>query len=301
MGTDHPFWLKIRRRLVLTAIATFATVAPATAQHSGDSLAPTFVSASVKPTASAGKGRSHGRIRLHPDGVFAATAVTLRELVEYAYQRHPFDRREVTGGPAWTDSARFDILARTADEHWIDSDGAPRKTWAMVRALLTERFRLRVDEEKADRPAYLLVRASEAGQLGPRIRRSAVDCGAMMRGEVQPPAESDRPSCSMKTPPGRLFATTVSMPTLATLISSHLDRQVIDSTGLAGRFDVELEAAEIKAPPGYSPGPSDLALPAATGPSIFVAVREQLGLKLHARVAPVSVLVIRRAERPAPD
>jgi uncharacterized protein (TIGR03435 family) len=301
MGTDHPFWLRPCRTVVLAAVAIFVTAVPATAQHSGDSLPLTFESASVKPAASALPGGSRGRIHLQRDGVFSATAVTLRELIEYAYQRHPFDRREVTGGPAWTDSARFDILATAADEHSIDPDGAPRKTWAMLRALLTQRFRLQVDEEKKHRPVYLLVPASSPGQLGPRIQRSAVDCGALLRGDAQPPGAGHRPSCAMKTPPGRLFATTVIMPTLATLLSSHLDRPVIDSTGLVGRFDVELEAAEIKAPPGYTPGPSDLALPPSAGPSIFVAVREQLGLKLHAQVAPVSVLVIRRAERPAPD
>jgi uncharacterized protein (TIGR03435 family) len=299
MGTYHQYWLKIPREVVLTAVAISATATTATAQHSGDSLA--FTSASVNATASALSGGSRGRIRLQRDGVFSAMGVTLRELIEYAYQRHPLDRREVTGGPAWIDSARFDIVATAAGEHWIDPDGAPRKTWAMLRTLLSERFRLQVEEDTRDRPVYLLVQASSPGQLGPRLQRSAVDCGALLRQQAQASGRSHGPACSIKTPSGRLFANTVSMPTLATLIASHLDRPVIDGTGLVGRFDVQLEAAEIKAPPGYTPGPSDLALPPAAGPSIFVAVREQLGLKLHAQVALISVLVIRRAERPGPD
>jgi uncharacterized protein (TIGR03435 family) len=55
------------------------------------------------------------------------------------------------------------------------------------------------------------------------------------------------------------------------------------------------------AAPDYRPGPSDLGLPPAAGPSIFVAVREQLGLKLEPQVATVPILVVRRAEPPAPD
>jgi uncharacterized protein (TIGR03435 family) len=73
---------------------------------------------------------------------------------------------------------------------------------------------------------------------------------------------------------------------------------VIDRTGLSGSFDIELEAAEIKAAPDYKPGPSDLALPPAAGPTIFVALQEQLGLKLESVMAPLAVIVIDYAERP---
>ena len=84
------------------------------------------------------------------------------------------------------------------------------------------------------------------------------------------------------------------------LLSHHLDRLVIDRTGLTGRFDLELEAFDIKAPPDYKPGPSDLELPPAKGPSIFEAVREQLGLSLRPETASVPVIVIDHAERPSP-
>jgi uncharacterized protein (TIGR03435 family) len=90
------------------------------------------------------------------------------------------------------------------------------------------------------------------------------------------------------------------MPALASMLSLHLERPVVDSTGLTGRFDVQLEASEIKAAPDYKPGPSDLGLPPSAGPSIFVAVREQLGLKLEPRIAGVSTLIVRHAELPVP-
>jgi uncharacterized protein (TIGR03435 family) len=251
----------------------------------------------VKPNTSK-NGR--GVTRLQPSGGLVATNVTLRQLVEFAYQRHPFDQRELTGGPSWVDSDRFDVVARAAGKHVVDPDGAPRKTLLMVRTLLANRFKLITHEENRDRSVYVLMMATAEGTLGTKLRKSDIDCSAAMKGQrpAMPPGQG--PPCSFKTPPGRLFANTFTIPAIASLISRHVDRPIIDRTGLEGRFDIELEAAEIKASPDYKPGPSDLALPPAAGPSIFVAVREQLGLKLEPQTAPVSVVVIDHAERPIP-
>jgi uncharacterized protein (TIGR03435 family) len=279
---------------------TLLTGATAPAQQStADSPRPSFASASVTPSSGAVPASARG-IRLQPGGGFSATAVTLRELIEFAYRRYAFDRREISGGPAWMDSARFDITARGAGEHVIDADGSPRSTWAMVQTLLEDRFKLRVRQESRDRPVYVLMLARSDGHLGPKLRRTEIDCAAVMRGERPQMQPGQGPPCGMKTPPGRLFANTLTMRSIASLISSHVDRAVIDRTGLTGRFDVELEAAEIKAAPDYKPGPSDLALPPAAGPTIFVAVREQLGLRLEPAIAAVSVLVVDGAERPVP-
>ena len=136
------------------------------------------------------------------------------------------------------------------------------------------------------------------GVLGPKARKSNIDCGAVIRGERPALLPGQGPPCGFKTPPGRLLANTFPMPAIASLLSRHLDRPVIDRTGLSGSFDIELEAAEIKAAPDYTPGPSDSGLPPAAGPTIFVAVREQLGLKLEPVMAALAVIVIDQAERP---
>ena len=99
--------------------------------------------------------------------------------------------------------------------------------------------------------------------LGPKMRRSDIDCGAVMRGERPALLPGQGPPCGFKTPPERLFANTFTIPAIAILLSGHVDRPVIDRTGPSGRFDIELEAAEIKAARNYKPGPSDLALPPA--------------------------------------
>jgi uncharacterized protein (TIGR03435 family) len=256
---------------------------------------PAFATASLKPSTAGGSG---GGIRLQPGGGLVATNVTLRQLVEYAYQRHPFDQREVTGGPVWADTDRFDVVAKAAAEHLFDADAGTRHTWAMLRTLLADRFQLKAREENRDRAVYVLVAATPGGAPGPKLRKSEIDCAAVMKGQGPPMQPGHGPPCGMKTPPGRLFANTFSMAAIASQIARHVDRPVIDMTGLDGRFDIELEASEIKSPPDYKPGPSDLALPPAAGPSIFVAVREQLGLALEPRTTPVPVVVIDQAAPP---
>jgi uncharacterized protein (TIGR03435 family) len=286
-------------QLPVLAFTLFAMLAATAQDVTKDSTRSAFTTASVRPNTSGTTGR--GAMRLQPGGGFSATNATVRELIEYAYQRHAFDRREVLGGPAWLDTDRFDVVARAPAEHSIDADGSLRQTWAMIRMLLADRFKLRLHEENKERPVYALILATTAGTLGPRLHRTDIDCSEVMRGQRPALRPGQGPPCSTKTPPGRLFVNTAGMATIASLLAQHVDRVVIDRTGLTGRFDIELEASEIKTAPDYKPGPSDLALPPAAGPSIFVAVREQLGLKLEPQTAAVPVLVIDYVERPIAD
>jgi uncharacterized protein (TIGR03435 family) len=285
------------RVLVVMTFAALAVAAAAAQQATKDR--PSFATASVKPNTSGLSGR--GTLRLQPGGGFSATNATVRELIGYAYQRHAFDSREVTGGPAWIDSERFDVVAKAPAEHSIDADASFRETWSMIRTLLADRFKLKVHEENQERPVYALKLATSGGTPGPKLQKTDIDCAAVMRGQRPTLRPGQGPPCGMKTPPGRLFVNTAGLPTIASLLSQHVDRVVVDRTGLTGRFDMELEASEIKAPPDYKPGPSDLALPPAAGPSIFVAVREQLGLNLEPQTAAVPVLVIDSVERPSPN
>jgi uncharacterized protein (TIGR03435 family) len=256
-----------------------------------------FASASITRNP-AGTGEK-GSLTFRPNGRLAGRNVTLEDMVKFAYQRHFFDEREVSGAPVWASVDRFDLVANAGVEHVFDADGFPRQSLVLLQTLLSERFKLQAHEQTRDRPVYALVTANPDTVLGPKLRRSGIDCAAVMRGERPSLLPGQGPPCGFKTPPGRLFANAFTMPVIASLLSRHLDRRVIDRTGLSGGFDLELEASEIKAAADYEPGPSDLTLPPAQGPSIFVAVREQLGLKLEPVVAPVGVIVIRHAERPA--
>jgi uncharacterized protein (TIGR03435 family) len=85
-----------------------------------------------------------------------------------------------------------------------------------------------------------------------------------------------------------LAARSGTMDRLARSFGGLVDRLVVDKTGLSGSFDVDLT---------WTPDPTA----DTTGPSIFTALQEQLGLKLEAQRGPVEVLVIDRAEMPTVD
>lgn len=95
---------------------------------------------------------------------------------------------------------------------------------------------------------------------------------------------------------------------LASALSDQLGRRVLDETGFKGNYDLTLHWTpdEAQAPtamgaPGGPDGrpPGDSALPPDTGPSIFTALEEQLGLKLDSRNSPVDTFVIEHIERPS--
>jgi uncharacterized protein (TIGR03435 family) len=82
----------------------------------------------------------------------------------------------------------------------------------------------------------------------------------------------------------------VSIPSLIDWISGDLDRIIIDETGFTERFNLLLDFAPPSEPASR--------LPPYSGPTIFTALEEQLGLSLVATEALIDVLVIDRVERP---
>jgi uncharacterized protein (TIGR03435 family) len=84
------------------------------------------------------------------------------------------------------------------------------------------------------------------------------------------------------------------------MLSMALDRPVIDKTGIAGVFDIDLQSAVegTRMAQSVPPDGNLRPVPSEPAPSIFTAIQEQLGLKLEATKAPVEVLVIDHAEKP---
>ena len=81
---------------------------------------------------------------------------------------------QLLGAPGWSESERFDILAKMPD------GTKPERMPLMLRGLLAERFKLKVHGETRDTPIYALVLARSDGKLGPKLSKSADDCGKIL-------------------------------------------------------------------------------------------------------------------------
>jgi uncharacterized protein (TIGR03435 family) len=176
----------------------------------------------------------------------------------------------------------------------------------MMRALLEERFKVAAHNEVREQAIYVLVPVRRDGRLGSGIKRLESGCTAAMKqmnaGERPEPRPGRGPDCSLGGAPGRLQANAVSLDIFARAVSNEVGRHVVDKTGIAGDFDIDLTFA-----PEFSPGrrggppvppPDAAAIAASDRPSIFTALQEQLGLKLESSRGPVDVLVVDRADMP---
>jgi uncharacterized protein (TIGR03435 family) len=93
----------------------------------------------------------------------------------------------------------------------------------------------------------------------------------------------------------------IAIANLVHLLSQQLGRIVVDKTGLTGKYDFTLQWTpdESQGPPGGPPGIDYAPPPDSSGPSIFTAIQEQLGLKLESEKGPVEILAIDHAEKPS--
>ena len=222
-----------------------------------------FEVASVKPNKSGERGSStHYR-----DGEIVLRNVSLKQFIELVYEVKDYS----LSGPDWLGSERFDIAAKFAP-------GTPREqVLRMAQALLAERFKLAVHRESKVLLAYALV----AAKNGPKLRE--VEAGG-----------SDT-----STGRGQFTGRKVSMPQFADWLSRMMDRPVVDKTEIKGVFDIKLEWTPEESQPlglgetGERRPPTD----SPSGPSIFTALQEQLGLKLQGQKLPVEILVVDHAEK----
>jgi uncharacterized protein (TIGR03435 family) len=233
---------------------------------------PKYEVASIKPNTDSDFRYA---FRIEPDGALYATGITLKRLMMTAYNVQGF---RFVGGPGWVAARRWDVQAKPSR---AASDDQIRP---MLRALLEDRFQLHTHSDTRNIPVYEIV----------------VD-----RNVSKVPAAKDvkaRPVVRVST--GSIELTNNTSATFASQLSYALDRPVIDKTGLSGNFDFAIqwtpERGEDGGPTTAGLPPGSPGQPASTpdGPSIFTAIREQLGLRLKSARAPVEVVVIDGAQVP---
>lgn len=268
---------------------------------------PEFEVASIKPNKS---GTNQRQVDWGRNGRFTAINVPLADLIRFAYAEPgpdgilgplPPNRLSVAatwaGGARALQSEKFDIVATT------DAAASQERVFLMLRALLATRFKLVSHRETRDLPIYALVMARNDGALGPRLRRSSVDCSTVSSdGPAAAPAADAfiaEPCKGLRNVPGKATGRAVTIPTLARLISGWVDdhRPVEDRTGLTGNFDLDLDWTPNQQPPA-PPAGTPLPSPDPNGAGLFTALREQLGLRLESTKSSIDFVVVDYAERP---
>jgi uncharacterized protein (TIGR03435 family) len=169
----------------------------------------------------------------------------------------PDGRDYELSGPDWLADEMFDIVATFRP-------GTLRPViQAMTQRMLADRFGLQVHYESKDLQTYVLTVAKGGPKLKPH---TSAEEGAFIYSEE------------------RVVFRAIGMAGLADRLSSplfRLDRPVVDHTDLEGSFDFTLNWSA-KDP---------------TGPSLFTAIEEQLGLRLATERLPFRILIVDNVNR----
>ena len=204
----------------------------------------------------------------YPGGRFNASATTLKFLVEWAYGIQPFQH---SGGPSWMGTDRYDVVAKAAGQ----ATDAQMKL--MLQTLLADRFQLKFHRESKELPVFVI----SLGKNPPKLSPAKDDETHFL--QVTPQNGADGKSRAF-----HVVATRFTLTQLTDTFARQLGRVIVDETGLDGYFDFSMDLT----PDESRPSPLD--------PSLLIsAMREQLGLTLKTRTAPVEFLVIDGAEKVA--
>ncbi len=288
---------------LLLPVAIGIVNAPPVEAQAVPAATPKFEVASIRPCKSE-PGRMRGSGNSSPGRLSTGCDLLVDEnnlgLVQRAYVRfagghiNPLGVLAIKGGPAWIRSDMYRIEARAEGQPTREMIQGP-----MLQALLEDRFRLKVHRETKEGPVYELIAVKDGSKLKPFEEGS---CTQMPLTFPVPPAQPGQRYCktliSLLAP--SIDAEGSTLAEFSKLLNLVLDRPVIDKTGLPSRFNIHLKFSRNESTPGLREPVPDAPSTASdpSGPTIFTAIQEQLGLKLVASKGPVEFMVIDHVERP---
>lgn len=173
-------------------------------------------------------------------------------------------RPQIVGAPDWTATERYDVVV-TVPEGRVLND---RDRQAYFERMLVDRWQLRYHRETRTLRVFSLVVED---------RSRIVPYGGT--GDYAMRAENAGPRVVLRSTKGN-------MGRLTEILTGFVGAPVTDDTGLTGEYDFTLDWVQNPA--------AD-----AAGPSLFTALREQVGLRLVPAEKAVPVIVIDRIERPS--
>jgi uncharacterized protein (TIGR03435 family) len=277
----------MNRDALLAGVLGLMGTLPSLAQTDAAKAArPEFEVASIKPHTSS--ERRIVEMMPLPGGRFNAINATLKLLISRAYGVQDY---QLSGGPGWIDSDPYDIVAKT-------EEGSGAKWIECLQALLEDRFKLTFHRESKEMPAYALVVAKG----GPKLHESKEDCPPRPPGLPRLPAPGETPSIpcgGMLMGRNQVSGEKIAISQIATYLSRTMRRPVMDKTALTGKYDIKIEWTPDQNQVQVAPGAPTQSPPESSGPSIFTALQEQLGLKLESQKGLVEVLVIDHVEQPS--
>jgi uncharacterized protein (TIGR03435 family) len=313
--------------LLVTTISPLRIVAGAqSASVQAPADAQKFEVVSIKPCVSEpptspGQRSSQGGFPVASPGRFTFECGTVERLISTAYVQNGErlmnqaarigDIEWLKSVPAWVRSEKYTIEAK--------AEGAPDRTvmlGPMLRALLEDRFKLKL-HRAADEAAMYSMTVARGGL---KIQPIGED-GCLKLDPKNPPSRDEmmaltagpKPVCGNMNMMGgagtsRWTIGGTTLQNFAGTLSAFMDRHVIDKTGVEGTFNIRLEFARDENIPGPDkrpregpPPPTPVEQPASEAPIIFVALEQQLGLKLESTKGPHGFLVIDHIERPSPN
>jgi uncharacterized protein (TIGR03435 family) len=243
--------------------------------QSANTATSTFEVATIKPVQPDAKAGRY--ITMQGMDRFVVKDYTLKLLIAAAYNLSP---KTISGGPGWVDADHYDIVALTPGE----TRPTQPEQMAMLRALLTERFKLNFHRQEKEFSIYVL----EVEKGGLKLKEST--------------AQASDPAQLISTVyPQHLHlpARNATMGDFAALLQrAVLDRPVVDRTGLTGRYDFDLDWAPDETQFG---GEVPVASADAQEPPFFAAIEQQLGLRIEATRGTVPAFVIDGVEHPTAD
>jgi uncharacterized protein (TIGR03435 family) len=259
--------LRLFAAVLAVGFALSAASQDKTPEHPNANAKAAYEVVSIKPS----EFSTSGGTQELPDG-FRYTNMSLETLVDGAYDMANGDH--VLGMPSWAKSDRYDVEAKVDSgtaETWkkLSNDERWKQEQPMQQAMLADRCKLKAHFETREMRAYDLVIAK----------------GGLKITEATP---NEKPTGRMRD--GDITLRAMSIENLIAAIPKD-GRLIVDKTGL-GDKKVDLD---LKWEPENTPSDTD------SGPSLFTALEEQLGLKLVSSKAFGKVLVIDHIEKPTPN
>jgi uncharacterized protein (TIGR03435 family) len=201
--------------------------------------------------------------------------------------------QQISGGPAWIRSEKFDIVAKEdetvlARMRKLSAEQQRDASRQMLQALLADRFNLRVHRETRELSTYVLLLAKGGPKLKPVVLDPHLPANIPpSRINIMGQGWMEGHDCDM----------TLLTKTLGSLLEAD-SRTVIDKTGLKGKYDFTLKWAPDSTADAAASG-TEAAVSPDSRPTFFTALQEQLGLKLASTKDQVEVIVVEGVDKPS--